>query len=150
MARGKKNAAADALEGAIAVETVSPQYTQLLKVFRLRPIRSEEELDTATGLANVLSLRKDLTDDEQDYLDVLCGLIEGYEDKHYPVGAVPPARMLQSLMEDRGITQAKLAGATGLSASTVSEILSGKRGMGRTHVEAFAKFFEISPSVFFS
>ena len=36
----------------------------------------------------------------------------------------------------------------GMAPSTVSDILRGKRGIGRKHIEAFATYFHVSPAVF--
>jgi hypothetical protein len=32
--------------------------------------------------------------------------------------------------------------------STISEILNGKRGLWRKHIEAFAPYFNVSPAAF--
>jgi transcriptional regulator with XRE-family HTH domain len=40
------------------------------------------------------------------------------------------------------------AGETGMAPSTISEILSGKRGIGRKHLAALARYFHVSPAVF--
>jgi HTH-type transcriptional regulator / antitoxin HigA len=123
-------------------------YLKLIAAFRLRPIRSDEELDAATKIANMLAVRSDLTDDEQDYLDVLSDQIEAYERVHYPIPDVSGASMLRFLIESRGVTQTEVAKATKLTVSTISEILNGKRGMGRKHLEAFSRYFHIEPGAF--
>jgi HTH-type transcriptional regulator/antitoxin HigA len=127
---------------------VSARYTRLIETFRLRPIRSDDELDAATALANKLAIRNDLTVEEQDYLDVLSDLIEAYERVHYPISDVSGPSMLRFLIECRGITQSELAKATGFTVSTISEILNEKRGIGRKHLEAFSKYFHVGPGVF--
>jgi HTH-type transcriptional regulator/antitoxin HigA len=38
----------------------------------------------------------------------------------------------------------------GIAVSTISEILAGKRGLNRKHIEALARYFHIEPSVFIS
>ena len=56
--------------------------------------------------------------------------------------------MLRHLLTERGISQASAAREMGMAPSTVSDILRGKRGIGRKHIEAFATYFHVSPAVF--
>ena len=56
--------------------------------------------------------------------------------------------MLRHLLTERGISQASAAREMGMAPSTVSDILRGKRGIGRKHIEAFATYFHDSPAVF--
>ncbi len=56
--------------------------------------------------------------------------------------------MLRHLLTERGISQASAAREMGMAPSTVSDILRGKRGIVRTHIEAFAAYFHVSPTVF--
>src|SRR3954464_2503561 len=84
-------------------------YLALIARFRLRPIRTEEELDSAIQMLDSLLDRDDLTADETDYLDVLGDLIEAYEREEHPIAPVSDAEMLRHLLEARGVTQAELA-----------------------------------------
>ncbi len=94
-------------------------------------------------------LDKDQRDaDEEDYLDVLGDLVEKYETSAHPIPPVSDADMLRHLIEAKGVTQAEVAEETGISRSTISEILSGKRTLNRRHIDALAGFFHVSPAVF--
>ena len=86
--------------------------------------------------------------DEEDYLEVLAGLIERYEAEHEAMPPVGEDEMLRHLIEARDITQAQLASETNIAESTISAILSGKRRMSKSHVVALARFFRVSPAVF--
>jgi antitoxin component HigA of HigAB toxin-antitoxin module len=44
--------------------------------------------------------------------------------------------------------QSAVASATGLSDSTISELLTGKRKLGLKHIESLARFFHVGPAVF--
>src|SRR4051812_3359118 len=152
---GKKSAVAKIEVGPEGVRPMSTKtgavprrYLKLIEAFRLRPIRSDEELDAATKIANTLAVREDLTDDERDYLDVLSDLIEAYERVHYPIPDVSGASMLRFLIESKGVTQTEVAKGTKLTVSTISEILNGKRGIGRKHLEAFSRYFHVEPGAF--
>jgi antitoxin component HigA of HigAB toxin-antitoxin module len=39
---------------------------------------------------------------------------------------------------------------TGIAGSTISAILSGKRGLTRGHIATLARYFKVSPAVFIS
>jgi HTH-type transcriptional regulator/antitoxin HigA len=123
-------------------------YLALIREFPLRPIRSEAELDRAIAMVDALSDRKSLTPDEHDYLLVLSGLIEKYEDKRYPISAISRVPMLRYLIESKGVAQAKVAAEAGIAESMLSEILAGKRKLGIKHVTLLAGYFEVDPSLF--
>ena len=124
------------------------RYLELVRRFPLRPIRADGELDRAIAVINSLIDQDELNRDEQDYLEVLGDLVSSYEKEHHPLPPVSDADMLRHLIESRDTTQAKTAAATGIAESTVSDILAGRRGMNRKHIEALAKFFGVSPMVF--
>jgi HTH-type transcriptional regulator/antitoxin HigA len=128
----------------------SDRYFDLVRAFPLRPIRTDAELDQAVALIDSLIDREQLEPDEQDYLDVLADQVEKYESEQHPLPAVSEADMLRHLIEARDITQLKLATDTGIAESTISNILSGKRGMSRRHIETLAGYFKVSPAVFVS
>jgi HTH-type transcriptional regulator/antitoxin HigA len=134
----------------MATQAVSPDYLRLIRRYPLRPIRSEEELDRAIAVVNSLVTRMDaLGPDERDYLDVLSDLVEKFETETYPEPDVPPHEMLREMIAFRGVTQAEVAHATDIRESYLSEILSGKRKMGRKMIGTFARYFDVEPGVFF-
>jgi HTH-type transcriptional regulator/antitoxin HigA len=134
----------------MATHTISPDYLKLIRRFPLRPIRSEGELDSAIAVVNALAVRlSDLTTDERDYLEVLGHLVEKYEEEIYPEPDIAPHEMLREMLDLRGITQADLSRETGIRESIVSEILCGKRKMGRKTIATFARYFHVEPGVFF-
>jgi HTH-type transcriptional regulator/antitoxin HigA len=125
----------------------SEGYLSFVRALPLRPIRTEAELDRAIAMADALSDRPNLKDDERDYLLVLTSLIEKYEDDHYPVPKVSGVPMLRSLMEFKGETQARVAAGTGIAESTLSEILAGKRKLAIKHIAVLANYFNVDPGV---
>jgi HTH-type transcriptional regulator/antitoxin HigA len=124
------------------------RYLELVRAFPIRPIRSDAELDQAIAVIDSLIDKDELAPDEQDYLDVLGDQVERYEKASHPLPLVSEADMLRHLIDARGITQIKLAEDCGVAESTISQILSGKRGMSRNHIAAFAAYFHVSPAVF--
>jgi HTH-type transcriptional regulator / antitoxin HigA len=130
------------------VRNLFDRYLDLIRSFPLRPIRTDEELDQAVAVIDSLIDRDLLRLDEQDYLDVLADQVERYETERHPLPAVSEVDMLRHLIEARDITQLRLATDTGIAESTISNLLKGKRGMSRKHVEILAAYFRVSPAVF--
>src|SRR5437870_6402521 len=110
------------------------RYLELVRRFPLRPIRSDKELDQATRVLDSLLDRASLEPEEKDYLDVLSDQIDRYEDTHVEIPRASDAEVLQHLLEASGVTQAEVATGAGISESTISEVLSGKRALNRQHI----------------
>jgi len=124
------------------------RYLQLIQRFPLRPIRSDAELNEAIRMIDSLLDRRDLAPEEEDYLDVLGDLVERYESEAHPMAPVSDAEMLRHLIEAKGVSQTAVAKATGIADSTISEAVSGKRALNRSHIGKLARYFAVSPDVF--
>lgn len=130
---------------------VSPLYLKLIRKFPLRPIRTDAELDRAIAVVDALVVRmNELAPEEQDYLDILSDIVEKYESEIDPEPIVPPHVMVRELIAFRGATQAEVARATGIGESVLSEILRGKRKMGRKTITTLAGYFKVDPGLFFA
>jgi HTH-type transcriptional regulator / antitoxin HigA len=123
-------------------------YLGLVATLPLRPIRNERELDRAIKMLDALLDRPKPTRAEQDYLEVLTGLVEKYEAAADPIEPLSDADMLRFLMEARGLTQMELAAATGIVNTTLSAVLHGKRRLSRDHVARVTEFFGLSSAAF--
>jgi HTH-type transcriptional regulator/antitoxin HigA len=127
----------------------SGRYFELVSEFPLRPLRSDRELDCAIEVIDRLLARGRLASDEQDYLDVLADLVEKFEDERYPIEPVSGIDALRHLVESSGKTRAAIAAETCLPESTLSEILSGRRRLNTRHIGVLARYFRVSPALFF-
>ncbi len=127
---------------------LNDRYLELVRQFPLRPIRSDQELDEAVRMVDLLLSKRSLGPEEQDYLDVLSDLIERYEAEAHPIAPLPDADILRHLIEAKGVPQSQVAKATDIADSTISEVLSGKRSLNRTHIGKLARYFSVSPQVF--
>ncbi|HEY0701223.1 MAG TPA: helix-turn-helix domain-containing protein [Candidatus Acidoferrales bacterium] len=85
---------------------------------------------------------------EKQFAALLTLLVEAYEEKHYPVRDASPIAVLTELMNANEMRQKDLAAVFGTE-SIVSEVLSGKRELNKTHIERLSKKFNVSPAVFF-
>jgi HTH-type transcriptional regulator/antitoxin HigA len=122
-------------------------YFELVKRFPLIRIRDDDHLVDAQEVIDRL-LEKDLDAGEQEYLDVLTDLVEDFEEEHVSIPDASEADVLRELMDANRLTQAGLAKETGISQSTISSILLGKRSLTRKQLVTLAQFFHVPAGVF--
>lgn len=67
-----------------------------------------------------------LTDRNLIELNLLSGLVEEYEDEHYPIKAPSLVDVIKLRMYEMGINQAKLSELLGVSPSRISDYLTGR------------------------
>jgi HTH-type transcriptional regulator / antitoxin HigA len=125
-----------------------PAYLALIGRFPLRPLRTDADLDVASGVVDELTDRDNLSSAESDYLDVLGDLIEKYEDAHVEMPHISDGAMLRSLMDEKGVRQADVARGTGISTTVLSLVLNDKRALTREHIGVLSKYFGVNPSSF--
>jgi HTH-type transcriptional regulator / antitoxin HigA len=94
----------------------------------IKPIKTEEEYKLALRQMKMLFHSKPNTT-EGDTLELLALIIENYEEKHYKIESLTALEALKCEMEEQGLTQTNLAKRFGMSKSTISEILNGKKDM---------------------
>ncbi len=133
----------------------STKYWDLIKRFRLRPIRTRKELDTALEIMSELGMKSKRTREEDDYLDVLSGLITQYEATLPEVQALPvsaqnlsPQQLLRSILNENGISQAQLAREIGCQEANISAFLNGRRELSKITAVKLAKRFGASIDLF--
>lgn len=132
----------------MAGAAISDSDLALIREFPLRPLRSEADLDAAIAMTHKLIDRAERDADENDYPEVLAGLIHAYEAEVDPLPELDPVAALRFLIEENGITQSQLAEQTGLAMATISEILNGKRSISPKARQTLAKRFRVDPSLF--
>ena len=124
-------------------------YIELLKTFPPRPIASEEELLATQQVIDSLIDRRELTPDEQDYLNVLGTLVYEYEQlNHEPIPDIHGVELLKSLLAEFNLRQKDLVPIF-KTESIVSAVLNGQRQLTANHIRKLADFFHISPAAFF-
>ena len=90
-----------------------------------------------------------LTEDEKDYLDILCLIVEQYEGIHHPIPSVGPINVIRHLMEVNNLKQKDMVDVF-KTESIVSDVLNGKRGLTVEHIQGLSNKFKVSPAVFFN
>jgi HTH-type transcriptional regulator / antitoxin HigA len=111
-------------------------------------IHSDEELAEYTAALFDLTAKSDPSHEEEEAIELLTLLIDGFESERYPLPDVEPAEMLRFLLDQNGLSQRDVAAELG-SESTVSLVLSGKRPLNRDHIARLSERFHVSPAVFF-
>ncbi len=130
------------------MSTTTRQYDDLLQEFPRRPIRSDRQLARASRIASNVAVQPRLNDDQRDYLEVLSGLIERYEDEAHPIAMRSGTEMLLWRMEENALSPATLGKAIGMRLSTLNSQLKGERELTLEQVRALASYFRVSPAAF--
>jgi HTH-type transcriptional regulator/antitoxin HigA len=114
-----------------------------------KAIETEKENERALTLVDELMSKGEdnLTVEENALLSLLVGLIERFEAEHYHLDASTPRGILIELMKARNVRPRDLWAVFG-SKGTASEVLSGKRGISKTHARALAGYFHVSAELF--
>ena len=133
------------------VLTLSPaKYGKLLSRTMPKRIETDEELDHFAEVMESLSraiAHKTASPEEVALHSLLATLIKEYDDRSYPLPPGDPVRLLQFLMDQRGLKAADLTTVFG-ARSIASLVLNGKRELSKAHIRKLADFFHVSPAVF--
>ena len=125
------------------------RYLELVKTFPLRPIRSERDQDEAmAAYKRLLFQDHPLSQDEEDYMEALLMLVQGYEARHkIHLGPKDPVAMVKHLMGERDMNVSDLGRVIG-SQPNASLILRRRRQLSKANIYKLAAFFQVDPGVF--
>ncbi|WZO95878.1 helix-turn-helix domain-containing protein [Isosphaeraceae bacterium EP7] len=124
-------------------------YIALVTRYPLRAIRTDADHARAVEVMTMVALTPDPRPGELMYRDALAAIIEHHESAIFPEPATDPARRLRSLLESRQVSQSDVAKATGVSQSSISDILAGRRKVSRKVAAAMGSYFAVDPAAFF-
>ncbi|MBP3757547.1 MAG: helix-turn-helix domain-containing protein [Prevotella sp.] len=87
--------------------------------------------------------------DDRNYLelDMISDMVEEYEEVHYPIAKPSMIDVIKLRMYEMGLTQKKLSELLNINASTVSELLAGKREPTLKTAREISKKLNIDASV---
>jgi HTH-type transcriptional regulator/antitoxin HigA len=125
------------------------KYGRLLARALPKSIESQHEYNRVLGQVQTLMSKGEehLSPEEDILLDLLAALVERYEDEHYPIPEASGAEVLKHLMEARGMRQADLVSVIG-SRGYVSDLVNGRREIGKKVARKLAGFFHVPSDVF--
>jgi HTH-type transcriptional regulator/antitoxin HigA len=124
------------------------RYMGLLADFPPFPIKNEEDLEKTQAVVDRLIDQGELSDDEEEYLDLLGILIYEYESKQDLIPDIYGVELLEVLIAEMNLKQKDLVPIF-KTESIVSDVLNGKRRLTVEHIQKLAEFFKVSPAVFF-
>ena len=111
-------------------------------------IETEEENSRILSIIERLMKKgENLSPEEEKMIKLLTRLVQDFEERLYKPSEATPLEVLCHLMEARGVKQSQLWGVFG-SKGIASEVLSGKRGISKTHARALANYFHVSADLF--
>jgi HTH-type transcriptional regulator / antitoxin HigA len=124
------------------------RYAMLLAEALPRVIESDAELDRAVALLEKFDFAKRrLTVEQRTIQKLLAQLIQNYDDTRHALPRVEPREALAILMEQQGLRQTDLVSLVG-SRGSISDILSGRRGISKAVAVRLAEHFHVSAELF--
>jgi HTH-type transcriptional regulator/antitoxin HigA len=129
------------------LKTPSSYYIEIITTFPPRPITCEAELIATQNRIDSIVSRRNLTQDDRDYLNVLGTLVYDYEQKYEPMPVLKGIKLLKALMIEDNIQEKDLFDIFE-SEFWVSEVMNGKRELTVSQIQKLAKFFHLSPVAF--
>lgn len=124
-------------------------YAGLCALLAPRVIHDRADYENVSEVADAMAGHEtDFTDDQADYFDTLCALVEAYEAEVEPFPKGAPLRALKFLLNEHGLSGADLSGILGSSRALGPMILRGERNLTVEHVRRLADYFKVEPSLF--
>jgi HTH-type transcriptional regulator / antitoxin HigA len=120
---------------------------ELITAFPPRPITSDTELVATQARINSLLDKRNLTQDDRDYLKVLGMLVYEYEEEHEPMPTLKGVNLLKALMEESSLQPSDLVPVFE-SEAMVAEILNSERPLTEVQISQLANLFHISLASF--
>lgn len=110
-------------------------------------ITNEAELVATQERIDSILDKRNITQDDKDYLKVLGTLVYDYEQQHEPMPVLKGIEMIEALLEESNQEPKDLVAIVGKT--DVEDILSGKRAPNQDEIEKLAKFFKIPPRLLY-
>lgn len=113
----------------------------------LRPVLTEEDYEWALSeVEQYFDAEPGPESPEADRFNILVGLIEAYESRHWTIDLPDPIDAIASVMADRGYTKKDLAHILG-SASRASEVMRRRRPLNLRMIQELHSRWKIPAEV---
>lgn len=124
-------------------------YAALCAMLPPRVIRDWADYENIGEIAEAMAgFEAEFTEDQADYFDTLCGLLEAHEAENAPSVKGTPLRTLKFLLNEHGVSGAGLSAILGASRALGPMILRGERNLTLEHVKRLAEHFRVDPALF--
>jgi HTH-type transcriptional regulator/antitoxin HigA len=123
-------------------------YGQLLSETLPATIESEADRQRVLPIINNLMRKgENLSPEEARLLRLLALLVAAYEAKAFPIDPLAPHVLLKTLLEERELRQKDLLPIFG-SEGIISDVLAGRRAIGKKKAQELAEYFGVSYKIF--
>ena len=132
-------------------KSLPKSYGQLCDMFLPRPIHDQVGYANTVEIADMFAGFEDqMTDGQNDYFDLLCDLIEKYDQENVSIPKLKAVDLLRHLANEHALTGAKISSILGKSAPLGRMILRGERKITADHAVCLGKHFGLRADVFIS
>lgn len=126
-------------------------YAGLCRVFLPRPIHDKTTYENTVEIADVLAgFEQEMTDDQNDYFDLLCDLIGKRDQETDRPTKLRALDLLNHLVKEHGLSGADLSRLLGKSLPLGPMILRGERKITAEHAVRLGSHFGLRPDLFLS
>ena len=124
-------------------------WAELTAELPLRPVHNDMDYDNAVELLDRLAVLDERTEDQDDYVETLSGLVEQYDDEHFAIKgpAISPIESLRYLCKQNGMIASALGELLG-NRSLGSKVLRGERQLSKEHIRKLCDRFSVSSDLF--
>jgi HTH-type transcriptional regulator / antitoxin HigA len=122
-------------------------YSALCDLLPPRPIHNAADYRKTIQISDALA-GHDLSTDQEDYFDLLCRVIEDWEQPKVPRAKATAIETLQALLDSHNMTSSDLSKILGVHRTLGPMILRGERKLTLKHVKALANYFAVSTDAF--
>jgi antitoxin component HigA of HigAB toxin-antitoxin module len=127
---------------------VPKTYAGLVALLPPRPIHDDVDLANATEIIDRLA-GFELNEDQEDYLEAISTFVEAYEAERFEIddSRITPLDALKALLAEHEMTASDLGRLLG-NRTLGAAILTGRRGLSKTHIRILAERFKVEPGLF--
>ena len=131
----------------IPFDSLPRDYAGLCRLLMPRTIHDRVNYENTVEMAEAFAgFEERINQDQTDYFDLLCALIEDYEETAAPERT--PLQMLEHLLAEHGLSAADLSRVLGSHRTLGPMILRGERSITAEHARALGRHFGLPAGVF--
>jgi HTH-type transcriptional regulator/antitoxin HigA len=136
-------------KGKLLFANLPRDYAALCRLHLPRPIRDRAEYENTLEIAEAFAGFETLmSEDQNDYFDLLAGLLEDWEAIHVKWKKLPVRKIIQHLLDEHDLSGADLSRILGASRNLGTAILRGEREITIAHARALGARFGLPASAF--
>lgn len=124
-------------------------YAGLCRILPPRRIHDDAEYANVSEITGAMAgFEERMTADQQDYFDLLCGLLEEYDATRVNWPKATGLDLLVHCLESHGLSPTDLARILKVDRTLAGKILRAERRLTLDHVRVLAKHFDCDPGRF--